>query len=325
MSYTFASEYLRPSRWLPGVILSGYLFSGQLLLAQGGTGEDKSGLSWVGKELAGMTIDKDLADPFYDKIRGNLNMSEFERRIEFLIERDKEHEEQYRRLRKMVNENMPRAKVEETMIQVLREINPRLAEHAQQIRDLQIATGNHQKLLKNHQQLLNELQKDVGLISLVQKAQREEYQEGLSMQGARITRVESEYADIRRDYPRWKPSEQAEHLGVAGMQFLLKGDNREAMRSLRFAHAFDPTEPGCLYALAVLHRREGKNDTAEILLARAVAAERRRPLTYNRWWKTSLERFQGPDRSWVEAARSNAIYGVFVPGTIRIPDSMLGQ
>jgi hypothetical protein len=47
---------------------------------------------------------------------------------------------------------------------------------------------------------------------------------------------------------------------------------------------------------------------------------RQHSLRLSRWWQNMSERFQGADRNWLETGRRDAVYGVFVPGLIRVPD-----
>jgi hypothetical protein len=203
---------------------------------------------------------------------------------------------------------------------LLRRIDKDLAAVALKVQEQQDALNTHHRALARFHTHIETLFDQNKTLSNSLQGLRNEVLGGFELQAARISRAEQEIETLRRDYPRWKPDEQAEHLGAAGFRFLFKGNSREAARAFRFAHANDPTDACYLYGLAVAIRRNGQAEEAELYLARAVAAERKRSLVRSLLWNNVVERLQGDDRAWMEATRKDAVYGVYVPGTIRVPD-----
>lgn len=283
---------------------------------------------------------------FFEKETGRVDKASFDAQIDALISKDQQHAAELRALKAAVNDRMTRAEVEAKFMDFLKTINPKLEEMAQDIRTLQIQAEEQRQRSELHQALITELQKDQEILRDMQEAQRreylrelekqrQEYTQGLERQSDRTDRIESglssqmqrtinlqqAFEALRKDYPRWDPNKQATQLAVAGMRSLVQRDNKEALRAFRFAHAFDPTDPGVLYGLAVATKRAGNREFAEMLLAKGIVAERRRSLKSIVWWKYAGERFQGQDRLWVEDARVDAVYGVFVPGVIAVPET----
>lgn len=270
---------------------------GQVLVKVGGT------ILWeVGTHLAGFLVDKLFLDDCFDEKTGHMKKAEMEQAIKMLKERDQAHTAEYMAMASALRERMTRQEVEGVMMKTLEQINPVLAEHTRQIRSLEEVASNHRSLLKK-------LGEDAEFMRLVQ-----------AKHGAEIKKVQADIAELQEAYPRYTPGEQARILGASGFTFLLKRDNREAMRAFRMAHGFEPDNPGYLYGLAIAYRRDGQRDFADMLLATGIAKERTRTLKYSAWWRHSIERFQGPDRQWLEQARWDPIYGVRVRGMMRVPD-----
>ncbi len=183
--------------------------------------------------------------------------------------------------------------------------------------------------LQAHEQILSGFGKDInrlfegqGQLSKNLETFRDAVNEQFGRQGQRIRRVEEEIVSLREDYPRYKPGEQAEQLGVAGMRFLLKDDFKEALRAFRVAHAYDEGDPCYLYGMALAYRGLKQSEEAELYVARGVAADRKHSLVYSRVWTNMAEKLQTADHSWLEQRRADPQYGVRVPGMIRVPDSL---
>lgn len=126
-------------------------------------------------------------------------------------------------------------------------------------------------------------------------------------QGTGKAPIDDEIAELRRACPQKEARAQAALLGARGFTFLVKRANPEAMRLFQLAHGLDPSNAGFVYGLAIAHRRDGQSDAAKTLVERGPALERARPLRYEQWWYDSIEKFQGPDRRWLEECRRNAV------------------
>lgn len=131
---------------------------------------------------------------------------------------------------------------------------------------------------------------------------------------SRYRRIESDVASIREMYPRDTPHQQAAQLGISGMRALEKRNYAEALKAFRFGHATDESDPGQLYGMAIALKHLGQSEESEIQIAKAIVAERRRPL--GDWYLTCLERLQGPDRFWLSERKGDAFYGVKSPGNL---------
>ena len=258
--------------------------------------------------LATIIVEKEIVDTVYDRVTGRLNKDEMERYVQLLIKRDSDHSARYAYMLSQLSSKMSRSEAEAIMMNTLNEIDPVLAEHTRKIRELQAVTDTQRQLVEN-------LRKDSAVMSLVQQSQGA----AIQRQAEKTSRLEAEFEEMKKAYPRYRPGQQAQMLGASGMIFLREGNNKEAMRAFRFAHAFDPNEAGFLYGLAVAHRRDGQTENAEMLLARGIVAERQRSMRYSEWWRNTIGGFQGPDRLWLEDARRDPIYGVYVRGLMRVP------
>ena len=115
-------------------------------------------------------------------------------------------------------------------------------------------------------------------------------------------------------------AQTASMLGGNGASLIVSnGDTMEAIRTLRLAIAYDATvnahpDPASRYFLAVAYRRAGRTDRADEMLTEAVVAERFR--AQPEWWHRLAERFQGPERLWLESARKDLRYGVTAPRNV---------
>lgn len=288
-------------------------------------------LTWVGENIAapavqgmaeegGRRLTNYLLPPQPD---GSVSASVYSGLLERLAAQDAQHRDELTRMRAELREKMSRAEVHSLTMRYLEGMNKDLAELVRKFND-------QQRMLEVHSSILAEQRDDIRSLFHGQEKISQEIlgfraavDEEFERQGSRIGFVEEEMASLRQDYPRYKPSEQGEHLGVAGMRFLEKRDFQESLRSFRFAHAYDPGEPCYLYGMALAYRGLGENGEAEVYAARGIAADRKRSLFYSTVWTNMSYRIQGKDRVWLSALRSDPMYGVKVPGMIRIPDSLL--
>jgi peroxiredoxin len=252
------------------------------------------GTIFLGKQLAAVYVQKKIMDNFFKD--DQLDKAEFDRLLKKLMDQDALLQGQIQELSSQIRDKMSRREVEDLIMKSLNKINPQLAEHTRRIRELQ-KTAEPQRLL------LDDLAKDTAFMKLIQ-----------AEQSTRLRNAEEEIKEFKRRYPWYETGQQARILGASGFNFLHKKDLPEAGRAFRLAHGFEPDNPGYLYGLAIVYRRDGQGDFAELLLARAVALERNHTLRYSTWWRNSIERFQGPDRFWLDSARWDPVYGVRVYG-----------
>ena len=282
--------------------------------------EEKESLaSKAANHLFGYAVDKFLLDPLFDKSTGQPDMAEINRELEYIASRDRAHSQQIYDLQRAITERMTREEVKALIMNSLEQVDARLASQARQIHQ-------HQSMLDLQQNVLSGLRSDVNYLAMVHrkfdKEVNEEFarvNEEFARQSGRTTQIEQELARVQRDYPRWTPQQQAALLGAAGMELLTRQNHKEALRVFRAAHGFDPGDAGHLYGLALAYRADNEEEFAKLLSSRAIALERKRPLA--KWYRLSIERFQGPRRVWLEEQRYDPIYGVFVPGLVQVPST----
>ena len=242
-----------------------------------------------------------LADPYVDRAMGRESIEDIRKQLGSIESDNDEHRMILQELRLGLNETMTAGEVENAIENALLRVDHKLYDLSQKVKE-------QQRMIETHESLINELNEDVTTVARNQ-AKLDIRQETL----------EQKFEELRRTYPKYTPRQQAAVLGVGAMSYLIAGDNDEAYRGFRFANAIDPTDAGYIYGLAVIHHRKGAIEESEKLLAAAVVVERRHSLTRSVWWRNVSERFQGPDRAWIEQARRDPVYGVYTPGLLRVP------
>lgn len=136
----------------------------------------------------------------------------------------------------------------------------------------------------------------------------------LDQHEAGIDQLNDEFADLRRDYPRINPQRQGALLAASGAKALERGDLTEAARCFHLGKATNPIDPAMEYGLAVVMHRQNRDQEAEAAIARGIILEREHGAQKRTWFVA--DRFQGPDRHWLESARRDPLYGVHTPGDL---------
>ena len=251
-----------------------------------------------GEFLAGYIGGK-LLDSQVDSWRGIPDVRDLKLKIDELVQVDYEHRGLLRELSYKLDERMTREQVKTLLTESLSRIDERLLKLALRI--------------DKQQRELDQFAKDLGLTRVELTAVNQQ----VLKHESRLQDQDQKIAEIRRDYPRWNRSEQAAEISASGFVALWRGDHQGALKAFRYAQAFDPDGPEHIYGLAFAHFLAGDTNAAQDVVARGVVAERARPLP--RWYARSMEKTFGPHRDFVEKARHDPTYGVFVPGTIRVP------
>ncbi|MEW4566911.1 hypothetical protein AB1L88_03500 [Tautonia sp. JC769] len=236
---------------------------------------------------------------------------------------DAERREEIAALREQLRDTMTHAEVHTMLMNYLSSVNEELAEITRQVQEQRRVQEVHASILANQSKdMLGLLQGQEGLSRELLDL-RGAVEEDFERQSQRLNSVEEEMKSLRRDYPRYRANEQGEVLAVGAVRLLEKGDYREALRSFRYAHAYDLTEPCYLYGMALAYRGLGEQGEAEVYAARGIAADRKRSLVYSRVWQNMSYRIQGPGRRWLEGLREDPVYGVKVPGMVSLPATLL--
>ncbi len=278
----------------------------------------KGALEEAGKQVANRLFDMLLPS----ERDGSVSTAKFKQLLDHVLQVEKLHGDTIRKLQGDLREKMTREEVHELLMRHLTSINKQLAEVARKVQEQRDVLSIHQMALSMHRKDIDQLFKGQDQLSQNLKDFRAAVNEEFGIQRSRIRGVEDEMVRLREDYPRYKPVEQAEQLGVTAMQFLQKKDHREALRAFRFAHAYDEGDPCYLYGMALSYKGLKQSEEAELYAARGVAADRKHSLVYSRVWTNMSERLQGADRNWLESLRWDPVYGVKASGMIRVPQSL---
>lgn len=276
--------------------------------------ERQSFASKAATHLMGYAFDKIVLDSIFDPVSDKPDLTEVKRQLDYIAAQDRQHSAQIYQLQREIDAKMNREEVRALIMQALNRIDSRMASQARQIQD-------HQMLLEIQQRAISEVRADVNYLAMVQERFENDVQKQFSAQSVRTAKIEDDVERIKRDYPRWTPQQQAATLGASGMDLLWKGNHKEAIRAFRAAHGFEPSDPGHLYGLAMAYRRDNENEFAKLVIARGIALERKRPLA--QWYRRTIERIQGAPRQWLEEQRFDPVYGVYVPGIVQVPKTLI--
>lgn len=285
-------------------------------------------LGTAATHLAGYMVDRFLLDPLFDSLTGQPDVPRIQRQLTYIERKDPQHAEEIRRLREAIDDKMTREDVEALIGDAPNRIDAELASQVRQIQE-------QRQLLEVHQAILTAVRSDIEFLAIGQRrleeeigsVQRqveelgEEVAEEFSSQGRRLTAAEQELERIKRDYPRWTHKQQSSVLGAAAMELIENDDADEAVRAFRAAHGYDPSDPGHLFGLGLAYYRLGKEEIAMQSVARGIALERKR--TLEDWYSRKIERVQGAQRVWLETQRFDPVYGVFVPGLVQVPTTLI--
>jgi hypothetical protein len=169
-----------------------------------------------------------------------------------------------------------------------------------EITSMQGVLGHHQAELSRHSGELSTLHQR----SMQHAARLDQHEAG-------IKDLDDEFADLRRDYPRINPQRQGALLAASGAKALERGDLTEAARCFHLGKATNPIDPAMEYGLAVVMHRQNRDLEAEAAIARGIVLEREHGAQKRSWFVA--DRFQGPDRNWLESLRRDPLYGVHTP------------
>ena len=145
----------------------------------------------------------------------------------------------------------------------------------------------------------------------------------LDQHEAGIDQLTDEFADLRRDYPRINPQRQGALLAASGAKALERGDLAEAARCFHLGKATNPIDPAMEYGLAVVMHRQNRDQEAYAAVARGIILEREHGAQKRTWFVA--DRFQGPDRHWLESLRRDPLYGVHTPGDLGMQRTSIDQ
>ncbi|HCS53645.1 MAG TPA: hypothetical protein DIW81_18980 [Planctomycetaceae bacterium] len=185
---------------------------------------------------------------------------------------------------------------------------------------LQYLQSKHDELRREFDIAINELEIEVNKTQLELKNEtynRIQEDQKLSRDIEGVSRRVSELEYLITPETRYKTASVLASNGA--LMLINSGDSLEASRFLRLSIAYDKIDnrhfdPASRYWLAIAYRRLGKLERAEEVLAEAIAAERFREMP--KWHRVVIERFQGPDRFWIENARREPRFGVKAPRDI---------
>ncbi|WP_169977738.1 hypothetical protein [Tautonia rosea] len=289
-------------------------------LAYEGTLGVAQGLGSVLGEAAGTGIKNFF---FPSNSDGTVDTQVFQDVLKRVEASDAERRAEIAALREQLRDTMTHAEVHTMIMNYLSSVNEELAEISRQVQEQRRVQEIHASILANQSKDILELFRGQEGLSRELLDFRVAVEEDFERQSERLNSVEEEMKSLRRDYPRYRANQQGELLAVGAIRLLEKGDHREALRSFRYAHAYDLTEPCYLYGMALAYRGLGEQGEAEVYAARGIAADRKRSLVYSRVWQNMSYRIQGPDRRWLEGLREDPVYGVKVPGMVSLPATLL--
>lgn len=179
----------------------------------------------------------------------------------------------------------------------------RLDGHDREIHSMQSTLGRHQAELSLHAGELSTLNRR----SMQHSARLDQHEAG-------IKDLDDEFAEMRRDYPRINPQRQGALLAASGAKALERGDLADAARCFHLGKATNPNDPAMEYGLALILHRQNRDQEAEAAIARGIVLEREHGAQKRSWFVS--DRFQGPDRIWLESSRRDPVYGVLTPGDL---------
>jgi len=205
------------------------------------------------------------------------------------------------RLKQCVTKGELRAAMQDT----LRQIDARMAAHAQRLYRLEAQQAADQQKLRTLERRQKAFESET-------RQQFDDVRATTGYLGRRIDRTDSRLTEFEKRYPRYKPHQQALVMGQRGYEAYLAKDYNESVKWLRHAEASGNASYGVCYMLALAYRAQGNMAAAGEAAARGVALERRQG--QSKWYKTISQRIQGAPRRWLEKQRSDPDTGVFVPG-----------
>lgn len=221
---------------------------------------------------------------------GKPNIREMKRQLDALADRDRAHAAEIAWLRSALQERMTRAEVEQLLMRSLSRVDKALAEHARRLKKLE----NEALELRAENRYLRQR---VGRL------------EGRTATHARQigtieTRVDVHERWIQDHERRIRELERkVAVLGALGFTRYRQGRYAEAVQQFEQAIENDPGDPGYHYGKALALKRLGRSEEAVRAIRTGSAAERvRRP---GQWYRTVMERVQGPDRAWLQRVRVN--------------------
>lgn len=276
-----------------------------------------AGVAVVGKFLVEYAAGKFL-DEVMDTSKGKLNPREFQQRLEELAQQHQEHSALIYDLKKQINQCATREEMRQAVMQVLRQVDSKMADHAARLYDLEVAKREHARKIHEMQRAQDELYRQMGIakadIAQLQ-SQVTQHAGTLSRHGQRLTVVEGEVAELKR----WNNAEVAERLAVAGDEAISKSNYPKAIELLTQAHAYAPEDPGIPYVLGMAYYMNRDERTAALWVAKGIAAERLKAVP--KWFANVLPRYQGGVRTWLDGRRYDPVLGVKSTGEVRVAEA----
>ncbi|MBY0460735.1 MAG: hypothetical protein K2V38_25735 [Gemmataceae bacterium] len=254
----------------------------------------------VGEFILGYFVSK-LADQAFDLATGKPDTRELQQRLEYFAQNDARNAVDIYELKKQVAACATREEVKAALLVALRKVDATLADHAIRLYDLEVA---RRELERKQAELYSQLK--------LARSDLNRLAGAVENQGQRLTKVETELAELKR----WDNAEMSMRLAVAGSDKLLKEDYPEAIRLLTQAHAYAPEDPGVPYVLGIAYHLSGKEEEANLWIAKGIAAERLKVPAL--WFTNTLPRYQGRLRTWFDGKRYDPVLGSKSSGTIRV-------
>ncbi len=234
-----------------------------------------------------------VLDTVWDYATDAPNTRALQSEIRNLASRERKHAVVLGILENRIAQCTTKEEIRIAMRDALASINPQLAEHAEKIYHLE----RQQQVLWKQMGIQNSAIRDLGIRS--------------DQQQMAFSELEKRMNDLEAKYPRWSTDQHAAALFSKGIEAYRKADYGTACQWFQHARAVEPKDAGQLYFLSMAYVRLGKIERAQEIAAEAVAIERRYGLPS--WFNGVIERFQGPDRSFVTRARFDPIMGSFTP------------
>jgi tetratricopeptide (TPR) repeat protein len=243
----------------------------------------------------------------WDIVRGvpTPNIPEMRRQLNHLAANDKANAEEIRRLRDALTDRMTRDQVVTLINASLCRIDKTLAQHAERLLKVEMET----KALKaDNEQLLAAIR--------TLRSQLKSHNVRLDSHDTRMNGMDARI-DVHEKYiqdheKRIRDLEQkVAELGVLAFAHFRKGEYQKAAAKFNEAIESDPGDPGYHYGKALALSKISNQQDAAKAVKTGAAAEFLRPT--GQWYRTVMQRIQGPDRIWLEEMRRSYLNATTKP------------